>query len=146
MYQPGKRKSSARYPSEARAARLPGARPGDLGRAVARADEPDEDLDERRLPGPVRPEEADELPLPDLEVDAPERLDRPVALPQAVDGEGFGTCALQREPAAELRRGDEEPDVPAGNVELLVLGACEVRDGAAVRGGSERVVSRRRAP
>ena len=54
-----------------------GARAHDLGVAAGGADEPGGDLHERRLARPVRPEEADELALPDDEVDPAQRLDRP---------------------------------------------------------------------
>src|SRR5581483_725325 len=44
-----------------------------------------EDLDRRRLPGAVRPEQAEHLALVDLEVDAAYRLVLAVRLPQAAD-------------------------------------------------------------
>jgi hypothetical protein len=59
----------------------------DLGRAPRRADEAAGDLDQRRLPGAVGPEQADELAVSDIEVDAGEGLDRPVALCEPPNGE-----------------------------------------------------------
>src|SRR5207248_6866959 len=55
--------------------------------AVAGPDEAARDLDERRLAGAVRAEQADELSLLDVEVDAVQRLDAPVSLAQAPDRE-----------------------------------------------------------
>src|SRR5436190_11589194 len=43
--------------------------------AVRRTIEAAEDVDERRLAGPVRPDQADDLALPQLERDVAERLD-----------------------------------------------------------------------
>jgi len=57
------------------------------GRLAGRGtDEAARDLDERRLAGAVRPEQAHELALVDLEVDALQRLDRAVLLRKAPDG------------------------------------------------------------
>jgi len=64
-----------------------GAGTGDLRLAGARAHEPDRDLHECRLPGAVRAEQADELPLGHLEIDAFQRLDGAVALRKPADGE-----------------------------------------------------------
>src|ERR671937_3161022 len=58
-----------------------------LRRSRARADEPAGDLDERRLACAVRPEQADELALPDLEIDPRECRGRAVALRQPADCE-----------------------------------------------------------
>ena len=58
-----------------------------LGLPAPRSHEADEDLHERRLPGPVRAEQADELPLADFEVDPLQRLDGAVALGEAAHGE-----------------------------------------------------------
>jgi hypothetical protein len=52
-----------------------------------RAHEPARDLDERRLARTVRPEESDQLALPDVEVDAAQRVGRSVALVQVADRE-----------------------------------------------------------
>ena len=68
-------------------ARARAARPRPRPRPPALAHEPDKDLDERRLPGAVRPEQADELALPDLEIDASQRLDGAVPLGEAANGE-----------------------------------------------------------
>ena len=59
----------------------------DLGRAARLAHEPDRDLHERRLAGAVRAEQAEQLALADLEIDALERLHRAVAFRETADGE-----------------------------------------------------------
>ena len=105
VYQPGKRKSSARYPSSARAARLPARAPATSAWPRVGTHEPDCDLHERRLAGAVRAEQSDELALPHLEVDAPERLDGPVALLQRVDGEGGRHATRVRHYAPRMPRG-----------------------------------------
>ena len=51
-------------------------------------DEAAGDLDERRFAGAVRPEQADELALVDVEVDALQRLDRAVPLRKTPHGKG----------------------------------------------------------
>ena len=48
---------------------------------------PLEDLDRRRLARAVRAEQAEHLALLDLEVDPAHRLQLPVGLPQAADGD-----------------------------------------------------------
>ena len=65
-----------------------GARARDLGVAAGRAHEPDGDLHERRLAGAVRAEQADQLPLADLQIDTFQRFDGAVALRETADGEG----------------------------------------------------------
>ena len=65
-----------------------GPRARDLGLAGSRPDEPDRDLDERRLARAVRAEQADELALADLQIDPRECLGRPVALRKPADCEG----------------------------------------------------------
>ena len=62
-------------------------RPAHLDLPAARADEAAGDLDERRLAGAVRAEQPDELALSDLDVDARQRLDLPVALVERPGGE-----------------------------------------------------------
>ncbi len=46
-----------------------------------------EDLDGRRLPGAVRPEEGEDLAALDLEVDARDRFELAVSLVQPFDGD-----------------------------------------------------------
>src|SRR5207244_3889139 len=65
-------------------------RAADLHLASARPHETAGDLDERRLPGPVRTEQPDELPLLDVEIDRAQRHDPSVSLAQAADGERGG--------------------------------------------------------
>ena len=65
-----------------------GGRAADLHLAGARPHQAAGDLHERRLPGAVRPEQADELAGADLDVDAAQRLHRPVGLVQARDRQG----------------------------------------------------------
>jgi len=60
--------------------RAPGRRPDQAAR----------DLDQRGLPGAVRPEQADELAVADLEVHAPQRFERAVPLDETADGERCG--------------------------------------------------------
>src|SRR5206468_7165832 len=77
--------------AERRARRLrPGSCAGDACLAAGGAHEADGDLDKRRLAGAVRPEQADELAFADGEVDAAQRLNRPVALLEIADGERVG--------------------------------------------------------
>ena len=74
----------ARPGSRARGARLgePAGAPQTATLAGARAHEPAGDLRQRRLARAVGPEQADQLALADLEVDAAQRLRRAVALVQ----------------------------------------------------------------
>jgi TfoX/Sxy family transcriptional regulator of competence genes len=60
--------------------------------APAAAPEPFEDLDCRRLPGPVRAEECEDLAARNGEVDSRDRLDATVCLPQTPDADD-GVCA-----------------------------------------------------
>src|SRR5206468_3669609 len=78
-----------------RRARWPraGAGAGDARLPTARPDEPGGDLDERRLAGAVRAEQPDELPLAHRQVDAAQRLHRPVALLQIANGKCVGHSA-----------------------------------------------------
>ena len=77
----------------------------DLGPSASGAHEPDRDLDERRLPGAVRPEQSHELTLLHRQVDALERLDGPVALCELVDGERRGhTARVQPLPSCNAAR------------------------------------------
>jgi hypothetical protein len=83
---PAREAKELREVTESRAC-LPRSGPStpDRGVAACRPHESARDLDQRRLPRPVRSEEADELALADLEVDAPERVRRPVLLVQVAD-------------------------------------------------------------
>ena len=65
-----------------------------------------EDLDRRRLAGAVRAEQAEDLALLDLEVDAAHRLERAVRLPQAADGDRASRSVQldERVPARRERR------------------------------------------
>ena len=80
--QPGKRKSSARYPI----AHRPPARCRTSGRTSPHAIFTSVDL-----PGPVRSEQADELALAELEVDPLQRVGRAVALAQVTTASASGT-------------------------------------------------------
>ena len=60
--------------------------PGDAGRPAGRAKQRDEHPHGRRLPSPVRPEEAVDLAGRDLEIDAGDRLDGALELPLEPDG------------------------------------------------------------
>ena len=66
----------------------PGGVPADRHVPAGRADEAARDLHERRLAGAVRAEEAEELALRHVEVDAPQRLHRAIGLAQAANGQG----------------------------------------------------------
>src|SRR5438128_10010187 len=66
------------------------------------------DLDERGLPGAVRPEQAHELAAADLEVDTAQRFDRAVPLDEAPDGERCGHDA-ERTPTLAPRSYEEGP-------------------------------------
>jgi hypothetical protein len=70
---------------------------GDPRGALVRPEERREDPDRGRLPGAVGPEEAEDHPSLDPEVDAPKRLDVAVALAQALrfDRDGRIGHALQ---------------------------------------------------
>src|SRR5919109_3560193 len=57
--------------------------PVELDRAAARAVEPDDRHERRRLSGAVRSDQGDDLALADAKVDVPHRDDRPVARRQA---------------------------------------------------------------
>ena len=59
----------------------------DLRAAARRPHEAARDLDERGLPRAVRPEQAEELAVTDLELDARERLRAPVPLLERANGE-----------------------------------------------------------
>ncbi len=82
-----------------------GARAGHLHPAAGRTDEPDGDLDERRLAGAVRAEQAHELALLHREIDSPERLDRAVTLGEVVDGEGRHRPSVQPTTLCPMPRG-----------------------------------------
>jgi len=75
-----------------RSARLPrsGTSPAHFRAPVRRSDQSARDLDERGLSGAVRPEQADELAVPDLEIHAAECLDGPVTFDETADGERCG--------------------------------------------------------
>ena len=81
------------------------------------------DLDERGLPGAVRPEQTDELAVADLEVDTAERFDRAVPLDEAADGE---RCGHDAERTLTL--------VPRGYEEGPVAEEAETRRDALERG------------
>ena len=84
---PGKAEELREVPERLPRGQRPGGRAGDLRAAPRRPNEPAGDLDQRGLARPVRAEQAYELPRLDREVDARERLDPPVALLEARDGE-----------------------------------------------------------
>src|SRR5262249_42305142 len=86
----GEAEELGQVPERAAGGARPGPRTDDGRLSPARPHEPDEDLDERRLPCPVPPEQADELALLDNKVDALQRLDRAVALPEPADGKRIG--------------------------------------------------------
>ena len=70
-----------------------------LGAATGRPGEADEDVDERRLPGPVRAEQAEELPRFYLEGEAVQRPDIAVLLHQSVCLDGECHCLERRRSA-----------------------------------------------
>ncbi len=107
----------------------PGGRPGQRA----------EDLDGGGLPGPVRPQEAERLSRRDLEVDAADRLDVPVALGQPGHGHRGGP-GLQRcsAPAAGAGAGPPAPSAlacVATLTRLLLVHAEPSRDGRATHRG-----------
>ena len=111
------------------------------------AHEPDRDLHERRLPGAVRPEQPDELALLHLEIDALQRLDGPVALPEPVDGEGGRHATRVRHYAPAMPRGYMEGPAAeeaerraeeAARDEGRAAGAGRVPGGLRLHGGRSR--------
>ena len=102
-----------------------GARTANLGTPCRRPDETAGDLDERGFPGAVRPEQADELALTDLEVHSAECFDCAVALDEAADGE---RCGHGAERTLSV--------VPRGYEEGPVAEEAEARRDALARGES----------
>jgi hypothetical protein len=102
-----------------------GARTANLRTPSRRADETARNLDERGFPGAVRPEQADQLALADLEIDSGQRFDRPVTLDEAADGE---RCGHGAERTLSL--------VPRGYEEGPVAEEAEARRDAIARGES----------
>ena len=73
-----------------------------------------EDLDGRRLPGAVRAEQPEDLALLDLEVDALDRCERAVRLPQAADGDRLhAVLQLDDDVARTVGNGGSGPSVNA---------------------------------
>ena len=86
-----------------------GRRARHLGLACGRAHEAAGDLGERRLAGPVRAEQADELPGLDAEVHPRQRLRAPVALAELAAGEGGRHRAQCRKLPGGVRRSARGP-------------------------------------
>ena len=96
----GEAEELGQVPERRRAASEPAGAPETSTRPPRRPHEPAGDLDEGRLAGAVRAEQADELPRLDCEIDAGERLDPSVALLEA--REHARTAATTRTLAAYL--------------------------------------------
>ena len=82
----GKAEQLGEVAERARAFDEPAGAPSTPADAFGRPDESARDLHERRLAGAVRAEQADELALAHLEVDASQRLDGPETFLESADG------------------------------------------------------------
>ena len=106
------------------------------GRAAAGPDEAAGDLDERGLAGTVRAEQADELSLLNLEVDALEGFDAAVPLLQTVNREG-GRCggrhAASVRSTLRARSGSKKAQTCDGFRDMLAVGRRLVAPDAAAR-------------